>query len=218
MREISLESNELVEIDKSSFFNLNNLKLVCLNNNPITTLFPTDLLTFICSQQQQQNNNCTVSLNHKCIRNYTLNKLNNVKLDQFIQFVNLDQKRQDMNITDLEQRIASLENDLESFNKRLLISENKSQISRMQTGILNFGNFIVYNILTKKKTLMFNQSFSKMPQMFFTLRNVHVIGNVAPLWLISNLKINQTQWECDFIFLGSFHSLQLDFQWVALGN
>jgi hypothetical protein len=65
---------------------------------------------------------------------------------------------------------------------------------------------------------MFNQSFSKMPQMFFTLRNVHVIGNVAPLWLISNLKINQTQWECDFIFLGSFHSLQLDFQWVALGN
>jgi Leucine-rich repeat (LRR) protein len=73
LRELSLESNELVAIDKSSFLNLNNLQRVCLNNNPITTLFSNDLLTFICTNHI----NCTVSLIDKCIRNYTLHRLNN---------------------------------------------------------------------------------------------------------------------------------------------
>jgi hypothetical protein len=90
-----------VAIDKSSFLNLNNLQRVCLNNNPSTTLFPTDLLTFICTNHI----NCTVSLIDKCIRNYTLHRLNNVKLDQFIQFVQLDQRRQDNFASDLEIKI-----------------------------------------------------------------------------------------------------------------
>jgi hypothetical protein len=114
------------------------------------------------------------------------------KVDQFIQSAQLDQKRQDTNITDLKQKIASLEKDLESFNKRLLISENKNQISKIQAGILNL---VVYRILTIKKTLMFNQPFSNIPQMFFTLRNVHIGNNLAPLWTITNLNINRNQWS-----------------------
>jgi len=113
LRELSLESNELVAIDKSSFLNLNNLQHVCLNNNPITTLFPTDLLTFICINHI----NCTVSLADKCIRNYTLHRLNNVKLDQFIQFVQLDQKRQDKNITDLEVKLDVIESQCNNNDK-----------------------------------------------------------------------------------------------------
>ena len=109
-------------IDKSSFLNLNNLQRVCLNNNPITTLFPTDLLTFICTNHI----NCTVSFIDKCIRNNTLHKINNVKLDQFIQFVYSDQKRQDKNITDLEV-------EFEKQNENLLhviVSQCKNRESR----------------------------------------------------------------------------------------
>jgi len=54
--------------------------------------------------------------------------------------------------------------------------------------------------------------------MFFTIRNIHIANNVAPLWNINDLKISRTQWECNFVFWGAFASNQLDIQWVALGT
>jgi len=60
---ISFESNNIVDYDKSFFLFLNNLESVCLNNNPISILFPTQMQT-ICNIQI--NPKCKVYLNEKC--------------------------------------------------------------------------------------------------------------------------------------------------------
>lgn len=86
-----------------------------------------------------------------------------------------------------------LVNDLESIKNRLLISENKLkgiQISKMRTGILSFTGILgtghVYS-----KNAVFNPPFQNVPQMFFTITNLHIVNNVAPLWNIVDLKVYQ---------------------------
>jgi hypothetical protein len=157
LRELSLESNELVAIDKSSFLNLNNLQLVCLNNNPITTLFPTDLLTFVCTNHI----NCTVSIADKCMRNYTLNRLNNVKLDQFIQFVQSDQNRQDANITDLGVK----------FNEQNRIIKNQTKI-----------------VLSQQDQLF---EINEKQSLILTLLDRIIKFNIQDYILTSNIKIDE---------------------------
>lgn len=139
LRELSLESNLLVSIDKSSFVNLNNLELVCLNNNPISSLFPTDLLSFVCNNSSKQK--CFVSLSDKCIRNFTIrpsNFVNNSKLDEFISFVQSDQKRQDDKIISLE---AKLDEIVPQTNQYYSISHNISIKELLDQGFKNVLNF-----------------------------------------------------------------------------
>jgi len=113
-----------------------------------------------------------------------------------------------------------LVNDLESIKNRLLNSENKLngiQISRMQTGILSFTGILGTGHVYSKNSV-FNPPFQNIPQMFFTITNLHIVNNVAPLWNIVDLKVYQGSWKCNFAFWGYFNSYALDIQWVALGN
>jgi len=56
-----LESNSLVSINQNIFVGLGHLELVCLYDNPISTLFPNSLAK-IC----ETNNKCVVKIVEKC--------------------------------------------------------------------------------------------------------------------------------------------------------
>ena len=64
LEELSLESNNIVQINTNAFVGLNNLKLLCLFNNPIAQLFPTELSN-LCV-------NCQVITKEKCIKTISL--------------------------------------------------------------------------------------------------------------------------------------------------
>lgn len=153
--------------------------------------------------------------------------------DEFsLYFSNSDRKSQ-LLVNDLESiknRLLNSENklndiqisnnDLDSIKNRLLNSENKLngiQISRMQTGILSFTGILGTGHVYSKNSV-FNPPFQNIPQMFFTITNIHIVNNVAPLWNIVDLKVYQGSWNCNFAFWGYFNSYALDVQWVALGN
>jgi len=166
LRELSLESNVLVAIDKNSFINLNNLKLVCLNNNPIASLFPTDLLTFICTNHI----NCTVSLADKFIRNYTLKKL-----DKFIQDKNAtDLEKQDENLFHLIESQISNNNKLyeiivrqqNKLDKLLEINENQTEILFKLEKIIYFQNYILASNIEINDLL--NQGFKIVYDQFYS--------------------------------------------------
>ena len=63
LKEIWLEHNGLVSIDKNIFVGLNNLERVCLYDNPISTIFPTEV-QLLC----ETNPKCLLSISEKCIK------------------------------------------------------------------------------------------------------------------------------------------------------
>jgi len=71
LRQSWLESNFLVSIDKNIFNGLNNLELVCLSNNPISTLFSSHIAS-LCSSS---NPKCQIKPLDKCQRKETTTNL-----------------------------------------------------------------------------------------------------------------------------------------------
>ena len=69
LKELWLESNNIVSIDRNVFIGLNQLEKVCLNDNPISVMFPSNIKP-LCDS----NPNCNIKINEKCIRDSTSNK------------------------------------------------------------------------------------------------------------------------------------------------
>ena len=59
---MNLVGNQIVVFDRNAINGLNNLELVCLNDNPISVLFPDLLLNDIW----YSNSKCIVNLTSKC--------------------------------------------------------------------------------------------------------------------------------------------------------
>lgn len=62
LKQLNLVDNQIVVFDRNALDGLNNLKLVCLNANPISVLFPDLLLNGIW----YSNSKCIVNLTSKC--------------------------------------------------------------------------------------------------------------------------------------------------------
>ena len=63
LKEVWLESNNIVSIDRNVFVGLNNLEKVCLKDNPISIMFPTNIKP-LCDTNPM----CTIKINEKCIK------------------------------------------------------------------------------------------------------------------------------------------------------
>lgn len=72
---------------------------------------------------------------------------------------------------------------------------NGFQISKIQKGYLKFTGKLNYPSARNIET-QFPQSFNAIPEVVFALANIHIVGNRAPLWSISNLEIDQTKFTC----------------------
>jgi len=67
-----LESNNIISIDRNAFVGLNNLEKVCLKDNPIRIMFPTNIRrTYICHMLTQTSNSVII---RKKIKNYNFRK------------------------------------------------------------------------------------------------------------------------------------------------
>jgi Leucine-rich repeat (LRR) protein len=66
LKEVWLESNEIVSIVRNVFVGLNKLEKVCLCDNPMSFLFPNKIKP-LCDT----NPFCTIKINEKCIRDIT---------------------------------------------------------------------------------------------------------------------------------------------------
>jgi hypothetical protein len=69
LRELWLESNVIVSIDRNVFVGLDKLKKVCFNDNPIRLMFPIKIKP-LCDT----NPNYSIKINKKCIKDTTSNK------------------------------------------------------------------------------------------------------------------------------------------------
>ena len=69
LKELWLESNNIVSIDKNVFVGLNQLEKVCLNDNPISVMFPSNIKP-LCDT----NPNCSIKIKERCIKDTTSNK------------------------------------------------------------------------------------------------------------------------------------------------
>jgi hypothetical protein len=63
LRELWIESNKLISVDRNIFVGLNKLEKVCLFDNPISAMFPTYLKP-LCDS----NPYCKIKITEKCIR------------------------------------------------------------------------------------------------------------------------------------------------------
>lgn len=79
LREIWLETNNLVAIDKNVFNNLHRLDLVCLTDNPISVLYPSQVES-LCAEPLK----CKVKINESCKK---IETSNNFKLKTHIVFL-----------------------------------------------------------------------------------------------------------------------------------
>jgi Leucine-rich repeat (LRR) protein len=70
LRELWLESNNIVSINKNAFLGLNKLEKVCLYDNPISLIFPSNII-----QLCDTNPSCNITINQKCVKNTTSNLL-----------------------------------------------------------------------------------------------------------------------------------------------
>ena len=68
LKELWLESNNIISIDRNVFAGLNQLEKVCLNDNPINIMFPNNIKPLY----DTPNPNCDIKINEKCIKDNTI--------------------------------------------------------------------------------------------------------------------------------------------------
>ncbi len=73
LRELWLESNFIISIDRNVFVGLNLLQKVCLNGNPISLMFPSNIEP-LCDT----NPNCNIKINENCLKDTTSSKNNKI--------------------------------------------------------------------------------------------------------------------------------------------
>ena len=125
--------------------------------------------------------------------------------------------------TTIEKRVAGIERTLVA-----LISDYQSKINNLNQALAAQRYEIASGTWKIKKVVngypiinrvgFFNKVFKSAPKIFYTIRSIHVVNNVAALYSMTNEQISTLQFSCDIQFYGVFDALELIIEWIAYGR
>jgi len=185
----------LISIDKDAFLGLNNLELVCLNDNPLQELFPNQLTT-LCDS----NPKCTLRISDKCKRQATLTPSTTKTNDKFEEFINafkLDQEKQDEKIFNLEEtqklngetlnklldKMDNLVKNFSDINKRIDLLLNK--VNELNKTLVYVNHYFREQIFY---SLAHDISINKMKSQGYRVVYDYVYNHVTTLAELNEIK------------------------------